>query len=137
MSALSHFLSNPNLIFQDIFDEIAPVKKSNAWSPRADLSEEENSYVVKAELPGVEKNNIKVTLENKVLTISGEKKLAAENEDKHFHRSEFHFGQFQRKFYLAKDIDSENIEAELKNGILEIRLNKTSNQQAKEISVKS
>ena len=104
------------------------------WMPVVDISETEDAFVVKAELPGVDKDDVKVKVENGILTIRGEKK--AELEDKKNHRVECTYGSFVRSFTLPQTIKSDSINAEYKNGILNLTIPKSEEVKPKEIEVK-
>lgn len=90
-----------------------------------DISENENNFEVEAELPGIDEDDLEVKLDNDVLTIAAEKKEEKENEEKNYYRKEIRSGKFERRFRLPKNIDKDNIKAELDNGILNIKLPKT------------
>jgi len=92
------------------------------WKPRVDISENEDAFVIKAELAGVPKDDIKVSLDNNILTISGERK--SEIEDETHHRVERFYGSFSRSFSLPENIDESAIKAESKDGILKLNIPK-------------
>jgi HSP20 family protein len=92
--------------------------------PRIDISEEKENLVVTAEIPGVNKENIKITLQDNILTIEGEKKKDVKESDKNFHRTERVFGTFKRSFTLPSEVDSEKVDAKFENGILNIQIKK-------------
>ena len=95
------------------------------WIPRADIVERENGFGITLELPGFEKENVKVTVENGVLAVSGERKHEeSENEGVTWHRRERHYGTFERTFRLPKGVDGEKIEARFSNGLLELSVPK-------------
>jgi len=96
----------------------------DSFSPRIDISEEKEKINVVAEIPGVKKENIKITLQDNILTIEGEKKNEIEKKEKNFYRSERVFGSFKRCFTLPADVDSEKVEAKFENGMLCVELNK-------------
>lgn len=104
------------------------------WMPAVDISETANAFVVKAELPGVDKDDVSVKIENGILTIRGKKK--AEIEDKKNHRIECTYGSFVRSFTLPQATKSDSIEAEYKNGILNLTIPKSEEVKPKEIEVK-
>ena len=105
-------------------------------APAVDLYEEKNDIVVKAELPGIEKDNIEVSLSNHHLTIKGEKKNEKEIKAQNYYQSERSYGTFLRTLELPADVQGEKVKASFKNGILEVRLPKTENAKAKETKVK-
>lgn len=109
---------------------------SAMWAPRVDVMEDKDSYVIRAELPGVSRNDVKITLQENVLTIKGEKKQEKEEKDTDFHRVERSYGSFERSFTLPMSVRSEKIDASYKDGILSITLPKAEEAKPKEIEVK-
>ena len=107
-----------------------------AWSPLVDIVEEDKEYIVKAELPEIRKEDLKVTVENGMLTISGERKFEKEEKKRKYHRVERSYGSFTRSFALPGDADGKKIEAEFKDGILQVHIAKNENAQPKSIDVK-
>jgi HSP20 family protein len=105
-------------------------------APVVDLYEEKDDIVVKAELPGIDKNNIEVNLADHTLTIKGEKKKEEEIKEENYYRSERSYGSFVRTLELPKDVHTDKVKATFKNGILEVRLPKTEEAKAKEVKVK-
>ncbi|HEX7233103.1 MAG TPA: Hsp20/alpha crystallin family protein [Candidatus Binatia bacterium] len=105
-------------------------------APAVDLYEEKDDIVVKAELPGIDKNNIEVSLSDHHLTIKGEKKKEEEVKEETYIRSERSYGAFVRTLELPAEVHGEKVKASFKNGILEVRLPKTEEAKAKEIKVK-
>jgi len=97
---------------------------NDLWVPVADITEDAKEYLIKAELPGLERNEVKVTVEEGMLVISGERKSEHEEKDRKFHRIERSYGNFVRSFTLPDNADGANIQAEFKNGILHIHLPK-------------
>jgi HSP20 family protein len=106
------------------------------WSPRVDIVEDEKEYVVKAELPEMKKEDVKVTVEDGVLTISGDRKLAKEEKNQRFHRIEREYGSFVRSFTLPPGTSGEKVAAEFKDGVLKIRLPKDAKSPTKAIDIK-
>jgi HSP20 family protein len=104
--------------------------------PAVDLFEEKDEFVVKAELPGMEKDNIQVNLSDHTLTIKGEKKKSEEVKGENYYKSERSFGSFTRILELPSEVYGDKVKASFKNGILEVRLPKTEAAKAKEIKVK-
>ena len=101
-----------------------------------DISEDDKEYLVKADLPEIKKEDVKVTLEDKLLSISGERKSEKEEKKKKFHRIERSYGTFLRTFRLPDDADAKKIAAEFKDGVLEVRLPKTPAAKPKAVEVK-
>jgi len=102
------------------------------WSPSVDIGETDHEFLVKAELPDVKKEDIKVTVQDNTLSISGERKMEKEEEGLRFHRMERSYGRFERSFSLPETTDSEKIRSEFKDGILTVYLPK--NPEAKAAS---
>ncbi len=105
-------------------------------APVVDLYEEKDDIVVKAELPGIEKDKIEVNLADHTLTIKGEKKKEEEIKEENYYRSERSYGSFMRTLELPKDVHADKVKATFKNGILEVRLPKTEEAKTKEVKVK-
>src|SRR3989440_341807 len=106
------------------------------WTPLADITEDEKEYLIKAELPDVKKEDVKVTVENGVLTISGERKFEKEEKKKKYHRVERGYGTFMRSFTLPDDADFNKVNAQFKNGVLMVHVPKSERAQPKQIEVK-
>lgn len=105
---------------------------SDSFSPKIDISEDEKNINVIAEMPGVNKEDIKIVLQDNILTIEGEKKKEEEKEEKNYFRSERTYGSFKRSFTIPEEVDSENIEAKFENGILIVNIKKLEPKKAKE-----
>lgn len=122
MRDLDHFSNR----FQRFFDEFPGFHhmSQDSFSPKIDIAEDEKNILIDAEIPGVPKENLKITMQDNILTIEGEKKKIEEEKGKNFYREERCFGQFKRSFTLPVEVDSENVDAKFNNGILEVKLNK-------------
>ncbi len=105
------------------------------WSPRVDISETNNEFLIKAELPDVMKDDMHVSVDNGVLTLRGEKKQEKDEKGKKYHRVERHYGSFSRSFSLPENVDAAAIKAAFKDGVLNVTLPKTSKKNAKAIKV--
>ena len=116
-----------------------PTEMTFGTVPAVDVAEKDNQYQISAELPGMDQNNIEVTLSNGVLTIKGEKKEEKEESKKDYYLSERRYGSFQRSFQVPEGVDAEKIEANFKNGILSVSLPKTAAAQKdqKKIAIKA
>jgi HSP20 family protein len=101
------------------------------WSPRLDVSETDNGLEIVADLPGMEKKDISVSLENNVLTIQGEKKEEKENKGKRFHTIERRSGSFYRALRLPVEVEKDKVEAVFKDGVLTLRLPKSKESKPK------
>lgn len=106
------------------------------WSPLVDIVEDEKEYLIKAELPEVKKEDVKITVIDDVLTIAGERVMMKEEKTKRCRRIERAYGSFARSFSLPDDADSTKVAAEFKDGLLRIRLPKSEKAHAKSLEVK-
>lgn len=106
------------------------------WSPVVDISETDSEFLIKAEIPGVDKKDVKVTVQDGVLTIQGERKREKEEKGRRFHRLERSYGAFMRTFDLPEDVDQDKLKAEFKDGMLYVHLPKTEKAMTKVIEVK-
>ena len=112
------------------------VMTSGDWSPRVDIAETDNSFVIKAEIPEVKKEDVKVTVDNGVLTIRGERKQENEEKGRKCHRIERYYGSFTRSFTLPDNVDEAKIEASFRDGMLNLQIPKTEAAKSKAIEVK-
>jgi HSP20 family protein len=106
------------------------------WSPLVDIAEDDKEYLIKAELPEVKKDQIKLTVHNGVMTISGERTYEKEEKGKKFHRVERAYGSFTRSFTIPDDADAAKISAESKDGVLLVHLPKTAKPASKNVEIK-
>jgi HSP20 family protein len=106
------------------------------WAPVVDIQETDTEYLVKAELPEVKKEDVKVTIENGVLTLQGERRQEKEEKGKKFHRIERAYGTFLRTFTVPPDAEEGKVKAEFKDGILRVCLPKTDKPRSKTVDVK-
>lgn len=106
------------------------------WAPLVDIVEDESEYLIKAELPEVSKENVKVTVQDDVLTITGERRHEKEEHGKRYHRVERAYGSFARSFALPEDADGDKVAAEFKDGVLKVHLPKSAKAKPKSIDVK-
>ena len=106
------------------------------WAPLVDVTEDDTEYVIKAELPEVQKGDVKVTVENGILTIAGERKLENEATNRKYHRVERTYGTFIRSFTVPDDADDAKVSADFRDGVLTVRLAKNEKARPKTIDVK-
>jgi HSP20 family protein len=106
------------------------------WAPSLDVSETEDTLVVKAEIPGMDAKDIDISLANDVLTIKGEKKQEKEEKDENYHRVERSYGAFSRTIRLPVDVQNDKIKANHRDGVLKITLPKSKKAKSKEIKIK-
>lgn len=111
-------------------------EKTANWSPLVDIYEAENKFLVRAELPGVDKEEVTVSVDENVLTIKGKKSFNEASEGEQWKRVETRHGEFSRSFTLPEDIDADKISATYKDGVLELAIPKTEAVKPKMIDVK-
>jgi HSP20 family protein len=105
------------------------------WLPPVDLREEEQSFVIQMEVPGLSKDEIDIHLENNVLTLRGERKFEQEDQKHNYHRIERYYGKFARSFTLPSLIQPGGIAASLKDGVLEVSIPKSEDSKPKKIAI--
>lgn len=106
------------------------------WAPTVDIAEDDKEYLIKAEIPEVDKKDVKVTVQEGVLTIQGERKQEKEENGRRFHRIERSYGSFVRSFSLPEDVAEDKVKAEFKDGVLFVHLPKAERPQPKAVEVK-
>ena len=112
-------------------------QQAREWAPLADVSENDGEYVIKAELPEVRKEDVHVTVQDGVLTLSGERKQEQREENERVHRIERYYGSFARRFALPENADEQGIRAECRDGVIVIRIPKQKQveQQPRQIQI--
>jgi HSP20 family protein len=106
------------------------------WSPEVEISEDDHGYLLKADLPEMKKEDVKVTVDHGILSVSGERKSEKEDKKKKFHRIERSYGNFRRSFTLPEDTDSTKVTAEFRDGVLKVHLPTTAIERSKATQVK-
>ncbi len=127
-----------NHLFDDPFFRIGRMADDDSlgmWNPAVDLYEKDGHFVIKAELPGVDKDGIKIDLKDRVLTLSGERTYDNEVKEENYYRKERSYGKFQRAFRLPADVDSDKIKAEFKDGVLQVEVPKPEEHKAKQVTI--
>ncbi len=125
-------------IFEDPFAALAPSTSFfEGWEPNVDIYEDKDKISLKAELPGMKKEDINVSLEGNTLTLAGERKHEEERKEGETYRAERFFGRFQRSITLPQAVDSKKIQATYKDGVLTIILPKSEEAKSKQIEVKT
>jgi HSP20 family protein len=130
--------------FNRLFGRMTPARRESGrealtvadWAPTVDISEDEKEYLIKAEIPEVDKKDVKVTLQEGVLTIQGERKQEKEEKGRKFHRIERSYGTFVRSFTLPEEVAEDKLKAEFKDGMLFVHLPKSERAKPKAIEVK-
>lgn len=120
-----------------LFNDI-PDFSPSAYTPKVRISENRDAFLINLELPGLSKEDVKLSVENNVLTVTGNKKEETKSEDTNLIVNEIYYGEFSRNFNLSKDIKIEAIDAEFNNGVLKITLPKVEEAKpvVKEIAIK-
>lgn len=106
------------------------------WVPSVDISETKDNFVIKAELPGLEANDVNVAVSGDLLTVKGEKKKEEEEKDEHHYCAERYYGAFQRVFQLPAGVQADKVDATFKKGVLKVTLPKAEEAKKKEIEIK-
>jgi HSP20 family protein len=122
-------------MFEDFFNMTPWADEDYTWAPRADIHETKDDYLVQLDLPGMDKKDVKIKVEDNFLSISGERKSEQQTGDDKYHRVERFSGTFSRSFRLYKDVDAAKIKAKFNNGVLEIRIPKAEETKPKEIAI--
>ena len=110
---------------------------TTSWSPAVDIYETESEIIVQAELPGMERKEIELSLENNVLTLKGDRRFEKEGKDENYHRIERSYGSFTRAFSIPAMVNEEEIKADYKEGVLAILLPKKERARSKQIEISS
>jgi HSP20 family protein len=113
----------------------AAASQERNWAPAVDIREEENRYLLSADIPGVDRGNIEVTLEDGVLTLKGERSREAEASDRQYRRKERVHGAFMRQFTLPETADTQNISATIKDGVLDVVIPKYAKPQPTRVTI--
>ena len=125
-----------NRAFEGVGRRFQPVETNAVWMPVVDLFEDEGAYVLKAELPGLAKEDIELQVENRTLTLRGERKMEKEVKEDAYHQLERSYGRFERSFTLPDDANGAKVSAEFKDGLLKVHAPKDENARPKSIEVK-
>lgn len=148
MSALTRWTPAANLLaprfnrlFEELFSDVPnrflgdTLMERGTWMPAVDIRETENAIELDAELPGLTKKDIELSVENNVLTLSGERRFENEENRDSYHRVERGYGKFTRSFTLQGTVDREKVQAKFKDGVLTIHLPKTEMAKARRIEI--
>lgn len=137
LDQLTNLRDEINRLFEFPFGNGGRESEFFGWTPSVDVYEDKDRVMVKAELPGMKKEDIEISLHQGNLIISGERKFEAQDDGGETSRSERFFGRFQRALELPKPVDGNNVTATYKDGILTVTLPKTEESKPKQISVKA
>ena len=119
-----------------MFEEMAESFNQRGWAPAVDIRETEDAYEVMADLPGFDKKDVEITLENSVLTLRGERKWEGEQGEQAYRRIERAYGEFTRSFSLPTQVDAEKVDASFQDGVLTISIPKSEESRPRRITVK-
>jgi HSP20 family protein len=123
-------------LFESFFNDMQGEEVSNrGWVPPVDIQETEEGYRLQAELPGLTKEDIQITLENNVLRLTGERKFEREARKESFHRIERTYGSFSRAFALPNQVNAEGVQASFENGILTLMVPKAEQAKPRKIAI--
>ena len=131
---LSSLQSDMNRLFNAAFDAPAAAR-SPRWAPAMDLLETGEQFVLRADLPGLDESDVKIELEDNVLTVSGERRSEHDGEGEGFHRVERSFGSFSRSLTLPRGVDPEAVTAAFDRGVLEVRIPKPEQRKPRRIEI--
>lgn len=122
-------------MFEDLFPEVE-AEGDAIWAPRMDVAEDENSYSVVMDLPGIAKEDVDVEMQDGCLSVRGERKLEKDEKEANYQRMERAYGSFYRSLTLPKTVDPESIEATFKDGVLKIKVPKVEEAKAQRIAIR-
>ena len=137
MRNLFNFHNQMEKVFGDFFaghDDETDME-GTSWMPTVDISEMENGFEIRAELPGISENDVNVSVTENRLTIKGEKRQAEETDGKNYHRVERRYGSFQRSFTLPKHVETDSIKAQFTDGVLVLEIPKAEAAKPTEIPI--
>ncbi len=118
---------NINDSIQKYFDDFTSMKSSfntDTFTPKFDISEKGNQFIIETEVPGVKKENLKITLQDNILTIQGEKKNVSNESERKYFLTERTYGSFKKSFTLPEEVDSDKVNAKFNDGVLSVTLDK-------------
>ena len=127
-----------NRAFAPLFGTETPEESetvARAWAPRVDILENEASYQVTAELPGIKKEDVEITVENNLLTLKGDRKFEKDVNKEQYHRIERAYGSFARSFTLPNRVSQDQVQAKYDNGLLTITIPKAAEARPKKIEI--
>jgi HSP20 family protein len=131
-SRLNRFFGRTDVLARAPEEKMTPA----VWAPAVDIKETPEEYVIKAEIPEVKKEEVKVLIKDGLLTLSGERHIEKEEKTKKFHRVERAYGAFTRSFELPTDVDDKKVSADFKDGMLLVHLPKSEQAKPKSVEVK-
>jgi len=126
-----------NRLFEEAYTSRGEEKDmvASTWNPSVDIYETENELVLKAELPGIDENDIEIKIEDNTITLRGDRKFEKETKEENYHRIERSYGSFYRSFTLPRNIDQDKIKAESETGILKVTMPKKAELKPKKVKI--
>ncbi|MFW6065553.1 MAG: Hsp20/alpha crystallin family protein [Planctomycetota bacterium] len=136
---LARFQDEMNDLFGRFFEDfpLAGLSRTGAWFPPLEISEREDAVVVQAELPGMNREDIDISVQDNHLTLTGEKKETEEQQEGDFYHSERRYGTFRREIPLPAGVDADNVDANYRDGVLTVTLPKSEEAKPRKIEIKS
>jgi HSP20 family protein len=134
----NEWMATPNLrLFDRFFDDFGfpEMVEEKQWLPKIDFSETDDHVIIRAEVPGMDKKDINITLSDGLLTIQGEKKQEKEEEKENYRLVERRYGSFSRSLRIPNGVDADKIEAGYKDGILKVAIPKTESDKSRKIEI--
>src|SRR3954447_20491013 len=135
MREISTLQSEMNRLFSGFFDEQGQGNGVRRWAPAVDVFEREDAIVLKADLPGLDEDDVRIEVNDNVLAISGERRSEAQEEKNGYYRVERSYGAFSRSIVLPEDVDPDGIEADFDRGVLQVKVSKPERRQPRRISI--
>jgi HSP20 family protein len=129
------FQSDMNRVFDAFFGSQGDSGGHRRWIPATDLYEEEDSLVLRVDLPGLDEDDVKVEIDGDVLNLSGERRIESQQRDGSLYRVERGFGHFSRSFSLPEGVDPDSVEGKFHRGVLEVRIPKPAQKQPKRVRI--
>ena len=139
MRNLFNLHSEMGRAFEDLFGshEGGTDMEETAWMPTVDISETEDGFEIRAELPGISEDDVNISVTDNRLTVKGEKKQETETDGKNYHRVERRYGSFQRSFTLPRNVETAGISAGFKDGVLTLAIPKAEEAKPTEIQIRT
>jgi len=130
-------LENMNRQLSHLLDDnpLSTASEAGQWAPRVDIRETDDALLVQAELPGIDKKDVHLEVKDGVLTLSGERRYEKDVNEENVHRVERVYGSFSRSFSLPRNVDANKVDANMKDGVLEVRLPKRESAKPKAIAI--
>jgi len=132
---MERFVSTAPFWAGNLFGQRLAEDLKNTWVPPVDVQETDNAFIFTAELPGMGKDDVSITLEENLLTLSGERSLKEKEEGENFHRVERTYGSFSRSFSLPSQVDSSKVDASFKDGLLTVEVAKAEQAKPRKIEI--